>query len=134
MTYLVDTQIFLWFLSERNRFSATARQFLEDTDSNRFYLSDATAWEVSIKYGLGKLKLPETPELFFMDRVRQAGYKHLRIDLRHVTRVHSLPQLHRDPFDRLLITQAILENMTIISDDRVFRSYEVDSLTLKDIS
>ncbi|MEO6050435.1 MAG: type II toxin-antitoxin system VapC family toxin [Pyrinomonadaceae bacterium] len=134
MRYLVDTQIFLWFLSERNRFSAKARQFLEDTDSNQFYLSDATAWEVSIKYGLGKLKLPETPEIFFMDRVRQSGYKPLRIDLRHVTRVHALPQLHRDPFDRLLITQAILENMTIISDDRIFRSYEVDSLTLKDLS
>ncbi len=69
-----------------------------------------------------------------MDRVRLAGYKHLRIALRHVTRVHSLPQFHRDPFDRLLITQSILEGMTIISDDRIFKSYEVDSLTLKDIS
>lgn len=134
MSYLIDTQIFLWFLSDRKRFSARARQFLEDTDSNRFYLSDVTAWEVAIKYGLGKLNLPETPEFFFMDRVRQAGYRHLRIDLRHVTRVHSLPQFHRDPFDRLLITQAILEDMTIISDDRVFKSYDVESLTIKDIS
>jgi len=74
------------------------------------------------------------PELFFMDRIRQAGYRHLPIDLRHVTRVHSLPQLHRDPFDRLLITQAILEDMTIISADRIFKLYEVDSVTLKDIS
>ena len=134
MRYLVDTQIFLWFLSERHRFSAKARHFLEDTVSNQFYLSDATAWEASIKYGLGKLKLPERPELFFMDRVRQAGYNHLRIDLRHVTRVHSLTQHHRDPFDRMLITQATIEEMTIISDDRVFKLYEVDSLTLKDIS
>jgi len=134
MRYLVDTQIFLWFLSERHRFSAKARQFLENTTSNQFFLSDATAWEVSIKYGLGKLNLPERPEIFFIDRVRQAGYRHLPIDLRHVTRVHSLAQLHRDPFDRLLITQAILENMTIISDDRVFKLYEVDSLTLKEIS
>jgi len=134
MRYLVDTQIFLWFLSERHRFSTKARKFLEDTASNQFFLSDASAWEVSIKYGLGKLNLPERPEIFFMDRVRQADYKHLRIDLRHVTGVHSLARLHRDPFDRLLITQAILEDMTIISDDRVFKLYEVDSLTIKDIS
>ena len=107
---------------------------MEDVDSNQFFLSDASAWELAIKYGLGKLKLPESPEIFFMDRVRQADYRHLRIDLRHVTRVHSLPLLHRDPFDRLLITQAIVEGMTIISDDRIFKSYEVDSLTLKDIS
>ncbi len=134
MRYLVDTQIFLWFLSERNRFSEKARQFLEDTESNQFFLSDASAWECSIKFGVGKLKLPEMPELFFMDRVRQSDYKHLRIDLLHVTRVHSLPQLHRDPFDRLLITQAMVEGMTIISEDRVFKLYEVDLLTLKDIS
>ena len=134
MRYLVDTQIFLWFLSAWHRFSEKARQFLENTATNQFFLSDATAWEVSIKYGLGKLKLPERPELFFMDRVRKAGYKHLHIDLRHVTRVHSLDQHHRDPFDRLLISQAILEDMTLISDDRVFKLYEVDSLTLKDIS
>ena len=134
MRYLVDTQIFLWFLSEGHRFSEKARQFLENTATNQFFLSDATAWEVSIKYGLGKLNLPEQPEIFFMDRVRQADYNHMRIDLKHVTGVHSLPQLHRDPFDRLLITQAILEDMTIISDDRVFKLYDVDSLTLKDIS
>lgn len=134
MKYLLDTQIFLWFLSERNRFSAGARQFLEDVGSNQFFLSDASAWEVGIKYGLGKLKLPESPEIFFADRVRQADYRHLRIDLRHVTRVHSLPPVHRDPFDRLLITQALVEGMTIISDDRIFKSYEVDLLTIKHIS
>lgn len=134
MRYLVDTQIFLWFLSERDRFSVKAREFFEDVDSNQFFLSDASAWEVTIKYGLGKLKLPESPEVFFSDRVRQADYRHLRIDLRHVTRVNSLPPVHRDPFDRLLITQAIMENMTIISEDRIFKSYEVDSLTIKDIS
>lgn len=134
MRYLVDTQIFLWFLSERNRFSVKARQFLEDTESNQFFLSDASAWECSIKVGLGKLNLPEEPELFFSDRVRQSEYKHLRIDLRHVTRVHSLPQLHRDAFDRILITQAIVEGLTLISEDRIFKLYEVDSLTLKDIS
>lgn len=134
MRFLIDTQIFIWIFIEPRRFSANARAFLENIEPNQFFISDATAWEATIKFGLGKLKLPESPKIFFADRVRQADYRHLRIDLRHVTRVHSLPRVHRDPFDRLLITQAVLENMTIISEDPVFKSYEVDSLTLKDIS
>ena len=134
MKLLVDTHVFLWILSDRQRFSANAKGFLEDTDSNQFYLSDASAWEGSIKFGLGKLKLPEEPELFFPDRVRQAGYRHLRIDLGHVTRVHSLPNVHGDPFDRLLISQAIVEDMTIISNDPIFKHYSVNTLTLRDLS
>ena len=134
MRFLVDTQIFIWIFIEPHRFTAKARSFLEETTKNQFFLSDASPWEAAIKFGLGKLRLPEKPEVFFADRVRHADYRHLRIGLRHVTRVHLLPQLHRDPFDRLLITQAMLEDMTIISDDRIFKSYEVDSLTLRDIS
>ncbi len=80
------------------------------------------------------MKLPENPEVFFPDRVRRAGYRHLPIDLGHVTGLHSLPHLHDDPFDRLLISQAKVEEMTIISDDSIFKRYEVDLLTLRDIS
>jgi PIN domain nuclease of toxin-antitoxin system len=134
MKLLIDTHVFLWTLGERLRFSSRARSFLEDTVSNQFFLSDVSAWEASIKFGLRKLRLPEKPELFFPDRVRQAGYRHLRIDLSHVTRVHSLPNIHGDPFDRLLISQAKIEDMTIISDDRVFKRYKVNTLTLRDIS
>ena len=134
MKFLVDTQIFIWIFIEPHRFSTNARRFLEDTVSNQFFMSDVSAWEASIKFGFGKLKLPERPEIFFTDRVRQADYKHLRIDLRHVTRVHSLAQIHRDPFDRLLISQAFVEDMTIISDDRIFKLYDVNLLSLKDIS
>lgn len=134
MKFLIDTHIFVWIFLEPERFSKKARQFLEDTDSNQLFVSDASAWEASIKFGLGKIRLPERPEVFFADRVRQAEYKHLRIDLRHVTRVHFLPNIHRDPFDRLLISQANAEDMTIISNDRVFSKYEVEKLTLRDIS
>jgi len=129
MKLLVDTHIFLWILSEPRRFSSKARAFLENTISNQFFLSDVSAWEASIKFGLGKLKLPEEPELFFSDRVRHAGYFHLRIDLSHVTRVHSLPHI-----DRLLISQSTAEDLTIISYDPVFERYSVDTLTLRDIS
>lgn len=134
MKLLVDTHVFVWMFIEPHHFSANARSFLEDIESNQFFFSDASAWEAAIKYGLGKLKLPEKPEVFFPDRVRQAEYRHLRIDLNHVTRVHSLSNIHRDPFDRLLIAQAIAENMTIISDDSVFKRYKVKTLKLRDIS
>lgn len=134
MNLLIDTHIFVWIFIEPRRFSLKARSFLEDVASNKFFLSDASAWEASIKFGLGKLKLPEKPEVFFADRVRQSEYRHLRIDLNHVTRVHSLPKIHGDPFDRLLISQANVEDMTIITDDPVFKLYDVNTLTLRDLS
>ncbi|MGQ0540823.1 MAG: type II toxin-antitoxin system VapC family toxin [Blastocatellia bacterium] len=134
MRLLIDTHVFIWIFIEPHRFSAKARSFFEDTDSNSFFLSDASAWEASIKFGLGKLKLPEKPELFFAERVRQAGYRHLRIDLSHLARVHSLSQIHGDPFDRLLISQAKVESMTVVSNDPVFKRYNLNTLTLHDIS
>lgn len=136
MRFLIDTQVFLWIFSEYppRGFSKKAKDFLGDTESNEFFVSDVSAWEGSIKYGLGKLKLPERPEVFFPDRVRRAEYRHLPIDLRHVTSVHSLPKIHGDPFDRLLISQAKIEGMTVISDDRVFRKYKIDILRIRDIS
>lgn len=134
MNILIDTHVFVWIFIEPHRFSPGARAFLEEIDSNRFFFSDASAWEASIKFGLGKLKLPEMPERFFPDRVRRAGYRHLPIDLSHATRVHSLPRIHGDPFDRLLASQAKIEDMTIISEDPVFKRYGVNTLTLRDIS
>ncbi len=133
MKILVDTHVFIWMFIEPRRFSAKARSFLEDVESNRFFFSDVSAWEASIKYGLGKMHLPEEPEIFFPDRVRQAEYRHLRIDLRHVTRVHYLPQIHGDPFDRLLISQAIIEDMLILTNDAVIKRYKADTLMLNDI-
>jgi len=134
MKVLLDTHVFLWIFSDLHDFPDQARSFFEDVESNQFFLSDASAWEAAIKFGSGKLKLPEEPEVFFPDRVRRAGYRHLPIDLNHVTRVHSLPRIHGDPFDRLLISQAKFEEMTIISEDPVFERYGVNLLRLRDIS
>ena len=134
MKLLIDTHVFLWIFEGRPGVSTNARSFLEDLKTHQFFFSDVSAWEASIKYGLGKLKLPEKPEVFFPDRVRQAEYRHLRIDLNHVTAVHKLAKIHRDPFDRLLISQANVEDMTIITDDPVFKLYDVNTLTLRDIS
>lgn len=134
MKILLDTHIFLWIFIEPERFSKRARQFVENTSTHQFFLSDVSAWEASIKYGLGKLRLPEPPEKFFTSRVRRADYKRLRIDLDHVTKVHTLPLRHRDPFDRLLISQATEENMTLLADDVIFRKYDVDLIRFCDIS
>lgn len=134
MKILLDTHIFVWMFVEPKRFTRKARTFLENTETNEFFLSDASIWEASIKFGLGKLTLPEAPETFFPDRVRRAEYKHLRIDLSHAADVHSLPNIHRDPFDRLLISQSKIEDMTIVSADKVFAGYDTKVLTLQDIS
>lgn len=134
MKILIDTHIFLWICRNEPRLPDKAIAFVENIDRNRFYLSDVSAWEAAIKYGQGRLHLPEAPERFFPDRVRRAGYTHLPIDLTHVTNVHGLPPIHRDPFDRLLVSQAKLEDMTLLSEDAVFDQYDVDTIRLRDIS
>jgi PIN domain nuclease of toxin-antitoxin system len=121
--YLLDTQIFLWTLLESGRFSKKGRSFLKDTQNNRFYLSHVSAWEICIKYNLGKLKLPKPPEAFIPETVLVAGYDHLPISLSHILASSSLARLHGDPFDRLLICQAKIERMPVVTADRIFRRY-----------
>ncbi len=134
MRLLLDTHIFLWIFAGDDRLTKKARTFLEDTETNEFFLSDVSVWEASIKFGSGKLQLPEKPESFFPDRVRLAEYNHLRIDLNHVTRVHSLPNIHGDPFDRLLISQAMIEELTILTNDPHIGRYKINTLTTRDLS
>lgn len=132
MKLLIDTHIFLWIFSGK-KISDDLRGFFENFEDNQFYLSHVAAWEISIKYGLGKLYLPETPELFIPERVRRSGFSLLPIDLRHVLQVHSLPHIHRDLFDRLLISQGKTEDMTILSEDPVFKRYKIKTLKLQDL-
>ena len=106
----------------------------KNTDEHDFFLSHASSWEISIKFGLGKLELPKPPKLFVPERIRLAGYSHLTLELQHVLRVNELPLLHRDPFDRLLVSQAIIENLTILAVDPAIKMYEVNTLSLAQIS
>ena len=124
MRVLIDTHIFLWLYLEPKRISDEIKEFVHDRKQNEIYVSDVSGWEISIKYGTGKLKLPEIPELFVPDRIRRAGFLPLPIDFRHVLRVHNLPPIHRDPFDRLLVSQAQSENMTIFTADRNIPKYD----------
>jgi PIN domain nuclease of toxin-antitoxin system len=133
MRVLIDTHIFLWFLLEPYRIRKSAREFLDDTLNNEIFISDVSAWEISIKYGVKKLSIPDIPEIWFPNRVRRAGFLHLPIELSHTLSIHNLPPHHKDPFDRLLISQSNQENLPIVTEDPKFLNYQVKILGLKDL-
>lgn len=133
MRVLIDTHIFLWFYLEPHRITQNARIFLQDTFNNEIFVSYVTAWEISVKYGIGKLQIPDVPEIWVPDRIRRAGFSRLPIEMRHMLSVHNLPPHHRDQFDCLLIAQANAENLTIVTEDPRFSAYQIKILRLKDL-
>ena len=127
MRLLVDTQCWLWLSLTPERLAPRARRLVEDR-STILYLSTASAWEITIKFGLGKLRLPEPPATFVPSRLSSLGTQALAIELTHVLRVAALPPHHRDPFDRLLVAQAQVEDLAILTSDPALRAYDVDVL------
>ena len=125
MRLLVDTQCWLWMSLAPERFSPRARRIVEDA-SHTLYLSAASAWEISIKYDLGKLRLPEPPTSFVPSRMAVLNVMPLPIEHGHALRVAGLPPHHRDPFDRLLVAQAEAEGLSILTADPAIRAYDVD--------
>lgn len=124
---LLDTHTFLWWAADAPELSATAREAISDA-GNECFLSTASCWEMAIKSSLGKLRLTKPVERFVHDLVTENGFRLLTIDLRHAAKVESLPFHHRDPFDRLLIAQAITEKFTLVSADNMLSSYDVQLL------
>lgn len=122
---LLDTHCWLWWLTEPERMRAKARNAIADGD-NDIFLSSVSSWEIAIKYSLGKLPLPAPPEKYVMSRLQTCGFETLAISQLHASRVASLPLHHRDPFDRLLVAQAQIEKMTIVSVDRMLKPYDVN--------
>ena len=94
--------------------------------SNELFLSAASAWEIAIKFVLGKLPLPLPPAEYVPRRLESSGTLSLPVETRHALRVADLPSHHRDPFDRLLIAQAQLEKLPILTSDQAFDAYDVD--------
>jgi PIN domain nuclease of toxin-antitoxin system len=125
---LLDTQVWLWMLAAPERLSEPARALVIATD-NELLLSAASAWEIAIKYALGKLRLPETPGDLIPRLMTRTGITPLPIHHRHALHVASLPARHRDPFDRLLIAQAQIERLPILTADRSFALYDVELLS-----
>lgn len=124
MKLLLDTQVWLWTLVDDPRLGREARRILV-ARKNEPLLSVASAWEIAIKFRLGRLALPAEPEGFVPARLVRDGIGSLAIDVRHALRVATLPEIHRDPFDRLLVAQAQIEDLPIVTADPVFARYDV---------
>jgi len=127
VTYLLDTVVWLWSVAEPSRISHKARDVMADV-SHEVFLSAVTSWEVAIKGASGKLRLPEPPDLYVPRRMAAQGLRPLAVSHAHALTVFALPAHHRDPFDRLLIAQAKVEDMTLITADRIFDRYPVQLL------
>jgi PIN domain nuclease of toxin-antitoxin system len=124
---LLDTHAFLWWVDATRPLGRRAKAKVADPDSEVF-LSIASCWEIAIKVSLGKLRLPKPADRFIADQVSQNGFALLEASLRHVGRVSDLPFHHRDPFDRLLVAQSLVEEMPIVSNEGVFDAYGVDRI------
>jgi PIN domain nuclease of toxin-antitoxin system len=124
VTLLVDTQAFIWFDAEPHRLSARASQLLTDP-ANEVLLSVVSVWEMVIKSGLGKLTLRDAVRQVVDDQVGKNAVRLLDVRAEHVYAVASLPAAHKDPFDRLLAAQAVVEGAALVTADAVFGQYLV---------
>ena len=125
MRALLDTHAFLWCNADPEKLSQTAQRFIEDP-ANDVFLSAVTAWEIAIKHAKGRLDLPEPVESFVASRITTLGLQPLPIEVSHALHVAELPRLHDDPFDRLLVAQAQLEKLPIVTSDPDVRRYDVE--------
>ena len=125
MRILLDTHAFLWSVTEDTRLSDRARSTFLDAD-NELLISAVTGFEITVKYALGKLELAEPPREFIENRIRNNALGRLPISLAHTYRLSHLPHHHRDPFDRLLISQALEEDIPVLSADSAFGLYDVE--------
>ena len=127
MRALLDTHVFLWWISDDPRLSTHARKIITD-GKNTLFLSAASGWEIAIKAKLGKLKLLEPLETFIPEQMALNAIESLPIQMSHALHVHTLPLHHRDPFDRLLIAQAQLDNLPILTADPQITLYAIRTI------
>ena len=125
MKILLDTQCWLWWIAAPEKLTQEIRLRIADR-RNMIYLSAASAWEIAIKYGMGKLSLPEPPWQFVPKRLARDSITAIPIEILHALRVADLPQHHKDPFDRLIISQSIQERIPVVTADEQFKCYDVE--------
>ena len=124
MRVLVDTHVFLWWLQDSPRLSQRARAVMQKGDTQLLW-STVSSWEVAVKLGRRRLRLPSTAAFYLPERLAEQGLECLPVENAHALRVADLPPHHRDPFDRLLIAQAQIEEVPILSDDQQLLPYGV---------
>jgi PIN domain nuclease of toxin-antitoxin system len=122
MKLLLDTCAFLWIAGDASALSKRARELFRGAD-NEVYLSAVSAWEIAVKHTLGRLPLPAPPERFVREMREAHGIAALPIDEDSALHVSHLPDLHRDPFDRMLVSQAIVHGLTILTPDPIIMDY-----------
>ena len=122
---MLDTHAFLWWIGDDPRLSERAREVLSDGD-NDLVFSAASGWEIAIKARLGRLHIPEDLNTYLFRQLTENYTSVLPVHLSHALRVHALPDHHRDPFDRLLVAQAIVEEIPLLSADPRIARYPVE--------
>jgi PIN domain nuclease of toxin-antitoxin system len=124
---LLDTHTFLWWLAGHRMLSSKAREAIE-IDESEVFVSAVSAWEITTKFRIGKLPEAELVANDVYSTIEAEGFSPLAISVQHAQRAGSFGGTHRDPFDRLLAAQAMLENLTLVSNDRAFEQYAVERL------
>lgn len=125
MKYLLDTMVWLWSVGPSKTIGTAGLEILASREEE-IYLSAASSWEIAIKTRLGKFQLPEPPGRYVPKRLIDQGIRSLPINQDHSLKVYNLPLHHSDPFDRIIIAQAIVEDMVVLTSDRVFEKYPID--------
>lgn len=127
MNLLLDTHAFLWFIDGNTRLSAQARTLIED-EGNAKWVSTASLWEMAIKISLGRLRLEQAFERLIPEQMEKNGFALLPLRINHMAKITALPFHHRDPFDRLLAAQCLMEDFSMVSADAAFDNYAVRRL------
>lgn len=127
MKILLDTHAFLWWVADDPKLSVNAKAIIANPETE-IYFSVVSAWEIIIKVGTGKLTLPEPPETYIPSRISANQFESLSVQMPHILRINSLPNLHKDPFDRLLIAQGIEEDLLIVTIDNLIVQYPVKTI------
>ena len=122
MRILLDTHIFLWLIDDSKRLSDRYRQIIHNLD-NEIFLSVVSIWECVIKYQVGKLNFPESPETYLPLQRREHLIKSLTVDENSIAQLIKLPLLHKDPFDRLIIAQSLQHDLIIMTEDKAMLPY-----------
>ena len=124
MKILLDTATFLWAVTGASDLSKDARELFSDPE-NEIYLSSVSAWEISVKHALGKLPLPESPIKYVPAQRKEHGIESLDLDEEAALHLIRLPALHKDPFDRMLVCQAIVQGLVLLTPDKLITQYAV---------
>ena len=127
MKVLLDTRVFLWRITNDPRISLKVSAIMED-GGKELFLSAASIWEIVIKSRLGRLQLPENPDSYLAEQMALNAVEPLSITIPHALRVYNLPDIHKDPFDRIMISQALLEDMPMLTRDDCIPKYGVQTI------